>query len=469
MALSIGEVVLSRYVVEGRVGVGGMGEVYRASHQTLGMPVAIKVMTGATSPEMVKRFGREAMLLARVRHPNVVSILDVGQTDDGSPCMAMEFLEGEALDARLERRGALPWTEVRAIGLSVLKGLDAVHSAGIVHRDLKPGNVFITRGKPEVVKLVDFWIAYSTAANAAKFTNAGAVIGTPAYMPPEQLVGGNIDARSDLYALGLMLYELLTGRLPFGDDTASALRRLQEPVPLAVAPQGLPAIPEHVSAAVSSALVVAPERRPSSAKAFYVLLRGPRGDSVQFSGPVAPQAAAPSTSRAPLPAAGTRAVGPTAAVKPPPVPPAAYANARTALAWDGSAQASAQALAPAQAPDPVPSRAPHSAAAIRMLVAAKLPVSRMSRDEQKALAQLAAPGRAYHMGGGMWFAVVPAANDKEGRGAVKRLWDALTERYGETCKIVWAPASSGFALTPASLAGASPLPEEISKLLERLL
>src|SRR5690606_28206442 len=162
--------------------------------------------TGESSPELVQRFAREAMLLARVRHPNVVSILDVGQTDDGAPCMAMEFLEGEALDARLERKGVLPWQEVRAIGLATLVGLDAVHDAGIVHRDLKPANIIITNTSPEVVKLVDFGIAHSTASDAAKYTKAGLVIGTPAYMSPEQLIGGTLDARSDLYALGLLMY-----------------------------------------------------------------------------------------------------------------------------------------------------------------------------------------------------------------------------------------------------------------------
>ena len=118
MLLSPGQIVLNRYVIERQIGVGGMGEVYVAHHQTLGMPVAIKVMTGDSSPDLVQRFGREAQLLARVRHPNIVSILDVGQTEGGAPCMAMEFLEGEALDARLERVGALPWKEVRAIGLA---------------------------------------------------------------------------------------------------------------------------------------------------------------------------------------------------------------------------------------------------------------------------------------------------------------------------------------------------------------
>src|SRR3954469_9405713 len=129
MALSVGELVLDRYLVEGLIGQGGMGAVYRARHQRLGIPVAIKTITGDASEELIARFGREAQLLARVRHPNVVSILDVGDAQDRSPCMVMDFLEGETLDARLERRGALPWNEVRAIGLYILQGLDSIHGA----------------------------------------------------------------------------------------------------------------------------------------------------------------------------------------------------------------------------------------------------------------------------------------------------------------------------------------------------
>src|SRR5687767_2805708 len=115
MALTKGEVVLDRYVIEALIGQGGMGEVYRAHHQKLGMPVAVKTIVGDASPELVARFAREAMLLARVRHPNVVQILDVGTTPRGGECMVMEFLEGEGLETRLERRRVLPWSEVRSI------------------------------------------------------------------------------------------------------------------------------------------------------------------------------------------------------------------------------------------------------------------------------------------------------------------------------------------------------------------
>src|SRR6185436_924752 len=260
MGLSPGDVVLDRYVIEALIGQGGMGEVYRARHVKLGMPVAVKTIVGDASPELVARFAREAQLLARVRHQNVVSILDVGTAAFGTECMVMEFLEGEGLDARLERRKVLPWNEVRAIGMSVLQGLDAIHGAGIVHRDLKPSNVLIVRGTPEIVKLVDFGIAHS--AQAAKYTRTGAVIGTPAYMSPEQLVGAELDARSDLYSLALMLYELCAGKLPFGDDPTSSLKRLRDAVPPPRAPAALPPLPAAGVTALLRALAIDAAQRP---------------------------------------------------------------------------------------------------------------------------------------------------------------------------------------------------------------
>jgi serine/threonine-protein kinase len=465
MGLSVGEIVLDRYVVERLVGIGGMGEVYRARHRKLGMPVAVKTITGNASPELIARFAREATLLARVRHPNVVSILDVGQTGDGSECMVMEFLEGEALDARLERRGALPWPEVRAIGLSILKGLDAIHGAGIVHRDLKPGNVLIARGNPEVVKLVDFGIAHSSsAAQGQKYTRTGATIGTPAYMPPEQLVGGHVDARSDLYAVGLLLYELAVGSLPFGDDPNGALRRLREQLLPPVAPDGLPKVPEYGAGALLHALAIEPERRPDSARELYALLRGARRESVQLDAPAAaaaPQAERPQ--RPPAPPPPRTSAGPTAPG--PRRPPQPNTSARRA---EPMARSEYDASLHPAAPEP---RQAHTqlGSVARSLVAARLPVSRMSREEQKQLAQLAAPGRAYHMGGGIWFAVLSGAGAEQVKLAAQHLCGTLMQRYGDTCKVVWSPASSDFALTPASLSGAAPLPADIAHLLQHLL
>jgi hypothetical protein len=496
MALSVGEIILDRYVIESLIGQGGMGEVYRARHQTLGMPVAVKAVTGAASPELTARFTREAQLLARVRHPNVVSILDVGRTQDGTPCMVMEFLEGEALDSRLERRGAFPWREVRAVALAVLKGLTAIHGAGIVHRDLKPANVLITRGSPSVVKIVDFGIAQPTGDGASKMTRTGAVIGTPAYMSPEQLVGGDVDARSDIYALGLMLYEISTGKLPFGDDPNGALQRLSNAaIPRPTAPRPLPALPEEAVQAILAALIVNRDQRPQSARAFINVLRGGSrefpdvqaggGDEgghgtqhLQAHGTAMPQRThvAPPAARPPHPP-GTQVARPATQVaqgypaQPP--PPRAHPGA------GGTRLGQAPVAAPQEPAsyamyEPTPQPAAYMPAAqvapARALIAARVPVSRLAqRDEQRALAQLAAPGRAYHLGGGMWFAIVPASSDDEAAEQAQRVSSGLQKRYGDTCRILWAPASPHFALTPASLSGAAPLPPEIAALLDQLL
>lgn len=457
MTLSAGDLVLDRYVIERLVGVGGMGAVYRARHQKLGIPVAVKTITGEASPELVARFGREAQLLARVRHPNVVSILDVGDTPEGAPCMVMEFLEGEPLDARVERRGALPWAEVRAIGLYILQGLDAIHSAGIVHRDLKPGNVLAVRGTPEVIKLVDFGIAHSSASDVKKYTRTGAMIGTPAYMSPEQLVGGNLDATSDLYALGLLLYELAAGKLPFGDDPNAPLRRLREPIPAPIAPPPLPEIPAAAWTALYPMLQVEPAKRPQSAKQAYAMLHAARATQAANTGhtQLGQAAARPPSSQA-VPQARPAAPRPPTAVTPTQAMPPAHHG------YDVSVQP-----APTMAMPVMPS--PQPTAAARVIVATRLPVSRMSREEQKALAQLAAPGRAYHLGGGIWFAIVPGASEQETKQTARRIGNALQTRFGDTCKVVFTQASAEFALTPASLSGAAPLPEELNDLLEHLL
>ena len=464
MPLSPGEIVLDRYVIEGLVGVGGMGEVYRARHHKLGMPVAIKAITGTLSEDLVARFDREAMLLARVRHPNVVQILDVGHTKDGAPCIAMEFLEGESLETLLTRRKALPWVNVRAIGMAVLGGLEATHAAGIVHRDLKPANVFITRGNPEGLKLVDFGIAHANTSEGAKFTRTGLMVGTPAYMAPEQIVVGPTDARTDLYAVGLLLYELSTGRLPFGDDPNAALRRLKEPIPPPSTPPGYPPVPPAGIAAILAALAVEPERRPQSAGAFAVLLRGRTAADAGLAPGPAPGAAAPP----PAPARQATGVHPgrgTSQPMPPPPPPPpqpppgwdAGEAGFDASAYGATYAASAHATGVAATTIAAPKA--------QALVAARIPVSRMSRDEQRALAQLAAPARAYHLGGGNWFSVVRADSPEEAAYVANRLGLALQERYGDTCKVLWTAARDDFSLTPASLSGSAPLPPEITELL----
>ncbi len=276
MELKPGQRVLDRYVVEGLIGEGGMGRVYRARHVRLNHTVALKVLFNAASPETAARFELEAQLMARVRHPNVVSILDYGIVSGGLPCIAMEYVEGEPLDTRLARRGALPWNEALEIIIRILSGLEAIHAASILHRDLKPGNVLVIDGEVETCKLLDFGIAKSMVDDQ-RLTHAGGILGTPAYMAPEQLLAGDVDERTDVWAAAAIFWELLTGRLPFESHTLAALiDRASREAPPPVAPPDQPAIPAELQQLIVQALAPAASARPPNARSFAQALRSAR-------------------------------------------------------------------------------------------------------------------------------------------------------------------------------------------------
>jgi len=215
-----GMILGGKYRLEVTIARGGMARVWRATHTTLNRPVAVKFVdpVGSTKEETIERFLREAKVAASVRHKNVVDIIDFGVVPaqsgqrEGEPYMVMELLEGETLDQRLIR-GTMSNDEVLEVALQILSGLDAVHSAGIIHRDLKPGNVFLTHDHDGVfARLLDFGISMDQLEAGA---SEKMVVGTPEYMSPEQAFGDPLDARSDLYSVGVMLYEMMTGVPPF--------------------------------------------------------------------------------------------------------------------------------------------------------------------------------------------------------------------------------------------------------------
>jgi serine/threonine protein kinase len=220
------------YVIRERLGGGGMASVYLGEHTTIGRPVAIKVLSRAltSKPSVVVRFLQEARASSKVRHENVVEVTDFGDTGDGRPFMVMEYLEGENLGDTLREQGPLPWERARPMLLQLLAALQAAHAHGVVHRDMKPENVFrISRmGSDDFLKVFDFGIAKVLLGDdgnpAAPLTIEGQILGTPAYMSPEQCLGDPVDARSDLYAVGVIAYEMITGRAPFvGKDTSKLL------------------------------------------------------------------------------------------------------------------------------------------------------------------------------------------------------------------------------------------------------
>jgi eukaryotic-like serine/threonine-protein kinase len=220
----MGSIVAERYHILKKLGEGGMGTVYLAEHVKMGRKAALKVMNPGmnTDADAIARFNREAANASRLNHPNVCAIYDFGETADGLIYLAMEFIEGESLTSLIEKNGSLAAPRAATIIHQAADALAVAHDYGIVHRDLKPDNIMIAKDRDgaDVVKVVDFGIAKASSSDAQKVTKTGLVVGTPEYMSPEQLAGDKLDGRSDIYSLGLVAFNCLTGLLPFPSETA---------------------------------------------------------------------------------------------------------------------------------------------------------------------------------------------------------------------------------------------------------
>ncbi len=263
-----GELGGGRFVLERLAGSGGMGEVYYARDREGGQPVAIKRIRFGQSDEN-QRFAREARLLATVDHPHVVRYVTHGVDGDGAPWLAMEWLEGEDLSTRL-LRGPLEIQESIELGRRVASALGAMHSRGIVHRDIKPSNLFISGGRSESVKLLDFGVARVGTGSGTKLTGTNAILGTVGYMAPEQANGSAraVDARSDIFALGAVLYEAISGAPPFAGAHAVAILTkilFEEPVPIG---EKRPGIPARLEQLVMKMMSKDPDQRPKDGAAL---------------------------------------------------------------------------------------------------------------------------------------------------------------------------------------------------------
>ncbi len=275
----LGQLVGDRYQVNSRLGEGGMGEVYLATHVMIGRPCALKVMSPSLShdPDAVSRFNREATNASRISHPNVCTVYDFGLTPDGLVYLAMEYVEGRTLTAVAEEQGPMPVAAATELVAQCAAGLEAAHELGIVHRDLKPDNIMVvSRGGRETVKLVDFGIAKAMEADPAqRVTKTGFVVGTPEYMSPEQIAGDPLDGRSDQYSLALVLYRLITGRLPFegGSIQETLVKRLTDPprALLISRPEGK--FPDGLQAVMDRALARYPAGRYRTVAGFVQALR----------------------------------------------------------------------------------------------------------------------------------------------------------------------------------------------------
>ena len=270
----LGAVIADTYRVDAPIGRGGMGRIYRAKHLRLDRDVVLKVLHEhlAGQPELVTRFERESRAASRVRHPSVVEVLDVVRTPCGRPGLVCELLKGEDLQARLDRAPALTADEALGIARDVADALAAAHAVGVVHRDVKPANVFLVSRAGRIrAKLLDFGVA--KLAEEERMTRTGALVGTPAYMAPEQARGAAYaDARSDVYGLGALLYRMVTGETPYeaSDATATIGRVLMEEPRR---PREIdPAIPEAVEAVIQRAMARDATVRFASARALGAAL-----------------------------------------------------------------------------------------------------------------------------------------------------------------------------------------------------
>ncbi len=265
--LEPGQVIAQRYRVQRLLGKGGMGAVYLADDEVLGELVALKIISSAFASDeqaMVARFRREAAAARKVSSPTVIRIHDLGEARPGLLYLSMEYFAGRTLSEVIAQRGIVPLKDAQDILSQIATGLEAAHAAGVIHRDLKPSNVLV--GERGAVKLIDFGLA--TTAMSDGLTATGAILGTPHYMAPEQVRGKNVDARSDIYALGALAYHLVCGRPPFSGDNAIAIGFAHLSEPPTPPSQLRKDVPPNLEAAILAALAKSPDDRPASARAF---------------------------------------------------------------------------------------------------------------------------------------------------------------------------------------------------------
>ena len=264
----IGQIV-GNYKIEEKLGEGGMGAVYKGVDTMLDREVAIKALRPelASQTSVVERFRSEAVTLAKLNHPNIATLYTMFRQGE-ELYMVLEFVRGETLDGIMQRRGAMPAEEAIPVFCQVLDGIDHAHELGIVHRDIKPANMMLT--EKGTLKVLDFGIA--RLLGSARMTRAGNIIGTLEYMAPEQVKGAETDGRSDIYALGMMLYEVLTGQLPFQTENEFELMKLQTEVMPAPPREVNPNIPEEVEEAIMKAIQKNPDDRFQTAGEMRDLL-----------------------------------------------------------------------------------------------------------------------------------------------------------------------------------------------------
>ena len=273
-----GQLLEERYRIDRLLGQGGMGKVYEATHVSMDRRVAIKVLNQemTQNEQALKRFNREMKVSSQIEHPNSIQVFDYGQLSDGRCFLVIEFLEGQTLSDVIDSEAPMSTDRVITIAEQILMGLGAAHEKGIVHRDLKPDNVMLIShyGKDDFVKVLDFGIAGVSDKDSSKLTITGAVLGTPYYMSPEQASGLELDQRSDLYALGVVLYEMVTGDVPFdGESMVSLLVKHVQETPSSPNQRRPGCTTPEMEALILSLLEKKPDARPQHAADVVERLR----------------------------------------------------------------------------------------------------------------------------------------------------------------------------------------------------
>jgi serine/threonine-protein kinase len=364
----VGKILSERFEILERIGEGGTGVVYKAKQLSVDRTIAIKVLGAhvSTDPSWVKRFHNEARAASRLDHPNTVRLIDFGQTKEGLLFIAMEFLNGRSLRDEIDRNQRLPPNRVLRIMSQVCASLSEAHHQGIIHRDIKPDNIYLVemKGAGDYVKVLDFSVAKLDTPDA-QVTRAGLVFGTPAYMSPEQGRGVQLDARSDIYAVGIVAYEMLTGKPPFDAKIPTEVVMMH----LRDKPAPLTNVPAPLAKLVMKALEKDPARRQQTADELdtecqscfaelfprqtpgtgipnLVGVSPSQGMQVLAPPPAAPPPAAPPPAAAPAPVARpiaeqkTMMAMETPVVRPPPAAaPSAVSEQKTMMAMEAPARA----------------------------------------------------------------------------------------------------------------------------------
>ena len=426
--LAPGKKVLGRYEIEEFLGEGSVAQVYRARHLGLGYTVALKILSSTATGEAAARFERAARLMARIRHPNVVSILDYG-IEGTLPCVALEFIMGDRLRDNLDKTGPLAWTKALGLYVSVLDGLDAVHQSRVLHRNLKPDNIIVT-DEPGSLKIIDLDLAKSVGKQRRRITIAGSVVGTPSYMSPEQLLDNVADARSDIYAAALVFYEVLTGRLPF---ESRLIERCRTRPPPPEAPEGHPPIPPEFINVIMASLEIDPDDRPRTTRELANRLRRLRGQG-----------------RRTTPGARPIGVGPEAA------------------SMDERTPSDGFRMEPRSPTDPKLTALPRRGK--QALLAASIPPSALLEPGiRDYLATVQGPrGDSFVVGDHFWVALLVADDDQQMATRADSIGEAIRKRVEGPINFEWSRVDDQFTISPASFVGAAPPPVEILEILGKV-